>query len=81
MHVRHDLVAQFDHVVSHIFGGDFGKAEAGLGVDQAGIDGHAGGVDDFCIGWNVDGSGGAYGGDFSVLHYYGAVFYYSVGDG
>jgi hypothetical protein len=81
VHVRHDLVAQFDHVVGHGFGRNLGEAQAGLGIDQAWVDGHTGGVDNFGIARNVDGTGGADGGYFSVLHYYNAIFYYSVGDG
>ena len=53
VHVRHDLVARLDEIVGHRFGGDFGEAELSFGIDQAGVDGHAGGVDDLArrLGW------------------------------
>ena len=49
MHVRHDLVAEFDQIVGAFLGGDFRKAKSGFGIDQAGIDGHACDVDDLGV--------------------------------
>ncbi len=81
MHVRHDLVAGFDEVVGHTFGADFSESEVGLGIDQAGVDGHAGRVDNLRVGWNLYRRGSAYGGDLSVLDYEHAVLDGAVGDG
>jgi hypothetical protein len=81
VHIGEDFVRGFDEVVAHLVGGDFGKAKVGFGVDEAGVDGHAFGVDDGGAFGDFDGSGGAGGGDLAVLHEEDAVFDGAVGDG
>jgi len=81
VHVGHNLVAHLDQIIGHLFGRNFRKAQLRFGIDEAGIDGHAGGVDDLRTCGNIDGIGGAYCGDFSGLHYNHAVFNHAVGYG
>lgn len=81
VHVRHDFVAGFEQVVGHFFGGNLGHAKSGFGIDEAGIDGHAGDVYDAGVLGNRDGVGGADGCDLSVFEDDDAVFDGAVGDG
>jgi hypothetical protein len=78
VHVGHDLVAQFNQIVGHLFGGDFREAELRLGIDQARIDCHAGHIDDLRTAGDVDGSRRADGSDLPALQNDRAVLNYAV---
>ena len=81
MHVRHNLVAQFDEIVGHGFGGDFREAEARLRIDQPRIDGHAGYVNDLRGARDIDGTRRTDCSDLPALHGDHAVLNDAVGDG
>jgi hypothetical protein len=54
MHVRHDLIAHLDEIVGHVLGRDLGQPELCFGIDQAGVNGHSGDVDDLRSGGYLD---------------------------
>ncbi len=66
VHVGKDLVAGLDQIVAGLVGLDLAQAEVGLGVDQAGIDGHSLGVDNLRARGNLHRIGSAHGGDLAA---------------
>ena len=81
VHVWHDLVARFDQIIRHVLRRDFGEAKLRFGIDEAGIDRHACGVDDLRAARDVDRARGANRDDLAPLHDDHATLDYAVGDG
>src|ERR1700756_803297 len=80
VHVRHDLVGEFDAVVGAGFGRNLGKAERGLRIDESRIYRHASDVDDFGVLRNFDGGGCAERVDLAALHDEDTVIDYAMRD-
>ena len=79
--MRHDLVAGLDQIIGHFFRADLSQAEVRLGINQAGVNGHAGHVNHARVAGHAYRASRADGGDLAVLHYDCAVVDSSVRDG
>src|SRR6201997_2673585 len=80
VHVRHDLVGEFDAVVGAGFGRNLGKAERSLRIDESRIYGHAGDVDDSGVLRKFDGGRCAERVDLAALHDEDTVIDYAMRD-
>ena len=80
VHVGHDLVARFVHIVAHLIGFDFNHPKIGLRVDEPWIDRHTGGIDDGSAPRNGC-ARGTDSGELSVFHHHHAVLDYAVSNG